>query len=122
MKIQKATQTLLALARPLSLRVLNLLRVQELYVCELVRLLGVPQPTLSNTLRLLKAVGLVRVEPRGRWRLYGLGEVPGWVLGLLDEVDFSEDLKRLKEYLARGREVCGVKLETEKEERHGARP
>jgi ArsR family transcriptional regulator, arsenate/arsenite/antimonite-responsive transcriptional repressor len=61
-----------ALSDPLRLKVLELLRQQELCVCELCETLGVTQSKLSFHLKTLKEAGLVRSRQEGRWIYYSL--------------------------------------------------
>ncbi len=61
-----------ALSDPLRIRVLELLRSQELCVCELCEHLGVTQSKLSFHLKTLKEAGLVRARAEGRWIYYSL--------------------------------------------------
>ncbi|HAX74493.1 MAG TPA: transcriptional regulator [Cyanobacteria bacterium UBA11372] len=61
-----------ALSEPLRLKVLDLLRTQELCVCELCEILGVTQSKLSFHLKTLKEAGLVRSRQEGRWIYYSL--------------------------------------------------
>src|SRR4028119_1539787 len=61
-----------ALSDPLRIQILELLREQELCVCELCDRLGVPQPKLSFHLKTLKEAGLVRSRQEGRWIYYSL--------------------------------------------------
>lgn len=61
-----------ALSDPLRLQVLELLRQQELCVCELCEKLGVTQSKLSFHLKTLKEAGLVRSRQEGRWIYYTL--------------------------------------------------
>lgn len=61
-----------ALSDPLRLQILELLRQQELCVCELCEQLNVPQSKLSFHLKTLKAAGLVRARQAGRWIYYSL--------------------------------------------------
>lgn len=61
-----------ALSEPLRLKVLDLLRTQELCVCELCEILGVSQSKLSFHLKTLKEAGLVRSRQEGRWIYYSL--------------------------------------------------
>ena len=61
------------LADPTRLRLLRLLRQQELCVCELVDTLRMPQYAISRHLRSLRAVGLVEARREGRWMHYRLG-------------------------------------------------
>jgi ArsR family transcriptional regulator, arsenate/arsenite/antimonite-responsive transcriptional repressor len=61
-----------ALSEPLRLQVLELLREQELCVCDLCETLGVNQSKLSFHLKTLKEAGLVRSRQEGRWIYYSL--------------------------------------------------
>jgi ArsR family transcriptional regulator len=61
-----------ALSEPLRIRLLELLREQELCVCELCEVLEVSQSKLSFHLKTLKQAGLVRSRQEGRWIYYSL--------------------------------------------------
>ncbi|MEH1872131.1 MULTISPECIES: ArsR/SmtB family transcription factor [unclassified Nostoc] len=61
-----------ALSEPLRVRVLELLRSQELCVCDLCDHLGTTQSKLSFHLKTLKEAGLVRARQEGRWIYYSL--------------------------------------------------
>ena len=61
-----------ALSDPIRIRVLELLRTQELCVCELCEYLGVRQSKLSFHLKTLKEAGLVNTRQDGRWIYYSL--------------------------------------------------
>ena len=61
-----------ALAEPLRIQVLELLRERELCVCELCEYLGVAQSKLSFHLKILKEAELVRPRQEGRWIYYSL--------------------------------------------------
>jgi ArsR family transcriptional regulator len=61
-----------ALSDPLRLQVIELLRSQELCVCELCDRLSTPQSKLSFHLKTLKDAGLVRSRQDGRWIYYSL--------------------------------------------------
>jgi ArsR family transcriptional regulator, arsenate/arsenite/antimonite-responsive transcriptional repressor len=61
-----------ALSDPLRLQILELLRQQELCVCELCEQLNVPQSKLSFHLKTLKTADLVRSRQSGRWIYYSL--------------------------------------------------
>ncbi|NJK69450.1 MAG: winged helix-turn-helix transcriptional regulator [Microcoleus sp. CSU_2_2] len=61
-----------ALSDPLRLQILELLREQELCVCDLCDRLSVPQPKLSFHLKTLKEAALVRSRQEGRWIYYSL--------------------------------------------------
>lgn len=57
---------------PLRLQVLDLLRHQELCVCDLCNILHVTQSKLSFHLKTLKEAELVRARQDGRWIYYSL--------------------------------------------------
>ncbi|NEO33303.1 MAG: winged helix-turn-helix transcriptional regulator [Symploca sp. SIO3C6] len=61
-----------ALSDPLRIQVLELLRSQELCVCELCERLKVTQSKLSFHLKNLKQAELVRTRQEGRWIYYSL--------------------------------------------------
>lgn len=61
-----------ALSDPLRIRVLELLRQQELCVCELCEHLEASQSKLSFHLKTLKEANLVRARQEGRWIYYSL--------------------------------------------------
>jgi ArsR family transcriptional regulator, arsenate/arsenite/antimonite-responsive transcriptional repressor len=61
-----------SLSDPLRLQILELLRNQELCVCELCELLQVPQSKLSFHLKTLKSGELVLSRQEGRWVYYRL--------------------------------------------------
>jgi len=54
------------------LRILHLLRAGELCVCDIVGVLGVPQPTASRHLAYLRRAGLVTSRKDGLWSYYRL--------------------------------------------------
>ncbi|MCU0527504.1 MAG: metalloregulator ArsR/SmtB family transcription factor [Elainella sp. Prado103] len=61
-----------ALSEPLRLQILDLLRTQELCVCDLCDELAVPQSKLSFHLKVLKEAEFVRSRQSGRWIYYSL--------------------------------------------------
>ncbi len=61
-----------ALSDPLRVQILELLRFQELCVCDLCEHLGTTQSKLSFHLKTLKSAGLVRSRQEGRWIYYSL--------------------------------------------------
>src|SRR5919199_621036 len=76
-KIPSQTQSFItsgfhALSDPLRIRLLELLREQELCVCELCEALEVSQSKLSFHLKTLKEANLVRFRQEGRWIYYSL--------------------------------------------------
>lgn len=71
------TELLLALAEPTRLRILNCLAAAPLFVSDLQTILGVPQPTVSRHLRVLKEASLVRDTPIAQFVLYRLRRESG---------------------------------------------
>lgn len=59
-----------ALADETRLKLLHLVRHEEVCVCDLVAAMGMPQGTLSHHLLLLHQAGLVSVRKQGRWNYY----------------------------------------------------
>ena len=61
-----------AFADPTRLRILNLLAAGELCVCDIVELLGLPQPTVSRHLAALRRAQLVDVSREWKYAHYRL--------------------------------------------------
>jgi ArsR family transcriptional regulator len=61
-----------ALSEPLRVDVIELLRTEEMCVCDLCDRLNVAQSKLSFHLKTLKQAGLVRSRQEGRWIYYRL--------------------------------------------------
>lgn len=66
-----------AFADPTRLRILNLLRVRQLCVCELIAALKLPQSTVSRHLAYLKRAGLVESREEGARANYRLARPKG---------------------------------------------
>lgn len=61
-----------ALSEPIRLQIVELLRNQELCVCELCEKLDVKQSKLSFHLKALKEAGFLSSYSKGRWTYYSL--------------------------------------------------
>jgi ArsR family transcriptional regulator, arsenate/arsenite/antimonite-responsive transcriptional repressor len=61
-----------ALADRTRLRLLNLIRKQEICVCYFVEVLGDPQPKISRHLAYLRRAGIVAARREGKWMHYRL--------------------------------------------------
>ncbi|RAQ48357.1 transcriptional regulator, partial [Arthrospira sp. O9.13F] len=61
-----------ALSDPLRIQILELLRHQELCVCEICETLEVSQSKLSFHLKTLKEVRLIKGRQEGRWIYYSI--------------------------------------------------
>ena len=75
MKTQSASRVdvmFRALSDRTRLRILHMLRGGELCVCDIVAVLGVPQPKASRHLAYLRRAGLVVARKQGLWSYYSL--------------------------------------------------
>ena len=70
--VERASALLAAIAHPKRLALVAALARRELCVCELVDLLGMPQPLVSHHLAALRAAGLVRDRRDTHWVYYSL--------------------------------------------------
>lgn len=61
-----------ALSEENRLKILAYLSIDTLCVCEIVELLNISQPQVSQHLRKLREVHLVKEERRGKWVYYSL--------------------------------------------------
>lgn len=60
------------------LRLLNLMREQEVCVCYFVEILDAPQPKISRHLAYLRSAGIVSARREGKWMHYRI-EVPAHI-------------------------------------------
>jgi ArsR family transcriptional regulator len=67
---EKGSRVFKALADPTRLRILMLLGVREMCVCEVMIALGLTQPTASHHLGILEYAGLVKSRKEGKWVFY----------------------------------------------------
>ncbi len=104
MRMDQAVEALRAAGEPTRLRILALLRREELAVLEICRVLDQSQPRVSRHLKLLAEAGLVERFPDGAWVFYRLGlegqarELVGELLARVDMDDpvLARDAGRLE--------------------------
>lgn len=73
-----------ALSDPGRITILKLLGGRELCACEIIRALGLAQPTISRHMRILADAGLVRSRKVGSWVHYRVAEgAPGTYAGTM---------------------------------------
>jgi len=77
-----------ALADETRMRILGLLEVREMCVCEIMVALDLTQPTASHHLGLLENAGLVRDRKEGKWVFYRLADL-----------ELLEGMRKLKIFL-----------------------
>ncbi len=65
-----------ALSDPNRVKVMKMLGVRPLCVCEITAILGLAQPTVSKHLKVLEEAGLVESWKEGSWVNYRLPEQP----------------------------------------------
>jgi len=65
-----------ALSDPGRVSILKLLGARELCACEIIRVLGLAQPTISRHMRVLVDAGLVTGRKVGSWVHYRVAEKP----------------------------------------------
>jgi len=78
-----------ALSEPIRVQVLELLKEEELCVCDLCDRLNVTQSKLSFHLKTLKQAGLVRSRQEGRWIYYRLH-----LAGLVELEEYLSEFRR----------------------------
>jgi len=103
--MKRFVRVMKALSDPSRVKIIKILGVKELCVCELRQLLGLAQPTVSKHLKILEEAGLVDYRKEGSWIIYRLstgddseyarvmlGNLKGW---LDDEPQIRELVARL---------------------------
>lgn len=111
--MKSLTDQIKALGDETRLRILNLLRGQELCVCDIFAALDLPQSTVSRHLAILRRAGWVNDERRGSWMYYRLADdapVKSILAPLLERMVGCEravdDLAALGVYLERKNEAA----------------
>jgi ArsR family transcriptional regulator len=69
---ERRSKILKALADVTRLRILKFIMVREMCVCEIMIALGLTQPTTSHHLGILKNVGLIKSQKKGKWAYYSI--------------------------------------------------
>jgi len=70
--MKRFVRVMKALSDPSRVKIIKILGVKELCVCELRQLLGLAQPTVSKHLKILEEAGLVDYRKDGSWIIYRL--------------------------------------------------
>jgi ArsR family transcriptional regulator len=70
--LEKVEHLMHALADSTRLRLLSMMRNQEICVCYFTAVLDAPQPTVSRHLSYLRSKGLVEARREGKWMHYRL--------------------------------------------------
>lgn len=64
-----------SLSDPTRLRILGLLTVREMCVCEVMVALELTQPTASHHLKILEGIGLLKSRKEGKWVFYSIKDL-----------------------------------------------
>jgi len=111
-----------ALSDENRLRILLMLKVRPLCVCEIFEVLNIALSTLSSHLKLMKNYGLIEDEKDGRWVIYKLVNGNNFLKSLLGEL---EKTLQNNERVAGDRiiisqitrEICSIKLKERSHEK-----
>lgn len=72
--LQKASLIMKLLGDKTRLKMMKLLESHECCVCEFVAIFKMSQPAISQHLRKLRDIGLVKEERRGQWIFYSINQ------------------------------------------------
>lgn len=72
MDLNELAHGLKALSDPTRLKIVALLKIRPLCICELVPLFGISQPAISRHMHRLRDAGLVTETRRGQWVFFRL--------------------------------------------------
>jgi len=86
--LRKKSRLLKALANETRLKMLRLLSIREMCVCELTVALDLTQPTASHHLNILQNVELVKDRKDGKWVFYSVAK-PKLAQSLFEFLEFS---------------------------------
>mgnify|MGYP002508219402 CR=1 FL=1 len=107
MHTNEAAKLLKLLGDPTRLTMMKLLNSHECCVCEFVAIFNMSQPAISQHLRKLRDLDLVRETRRGQWIFYALNqEHPDYIFveRILKQLD-SQDAS-IRELEAKGLRIC----------------
>lgn len=120
---RSAADLLLTVAEPTRLRILNCLAAAPLFVSDLQAVLGLPQPTVSRHLQVLRRADVVRDTPIAQFVLYrlrrDLGAQGRLLSAILDAVVHDDGTLRAERDRAadRSRSHTRVRVEEPAEDR-----
>ncbi|MFQ6131435.1 MAG: ArsR/SmtB family transcription factor [Armatimonadota bacterium] len=88
-RLQRLCDTFQMLSDPTRARILLALAEEELCVCDLAALLGVTSAAVSQQLRLLRGMGLVKFRREGKLAYYSLDDdhVLRWIRDCLEHIE-----------------------------------
>ena len=72
--IRRMSRVFRALSHPTRLKILKLLSIRDICVCEIMAILNATQPTTSHHLNILKNIGLIKERREGKWVFYSVAD------------------------------------------------
>ncbi len=104
--IEELTSCLKIISDPTRLLIIKLVEKRTFCVCQLVDMLNMSQPAVSQHLRKLKQAGLINEERRGQWRFFSLNQGSSYFPLIKDVIErISSDNDELKRALSKERPV-----------------
>lgn len=97
-----------ALGEPTRLRIIKILSIQGLCVCELSETLDMLQPRVSQHLKILKEAGLIQEKKEGYWVCYSLNKQMLDTMWDNFKQFLSAELKELEGYGAEYQRMQGL--------------
>lgn len=92
-----------ALSDETRLKIIKILSIEELCVCELVAVLNMVQPKISFHLGILKDAGLLKSKKEGKWIIYELKDddlfIRFLILSVIEKISdesVADEIERLK--------------------------
>jgi len=83
--VKRQSQLFKALCDPLRLKIVNLLTLREMCVCEIMAAFNLTQPTASHHLEILERADLVESRREGKWVFFKLTNMK--TMDLIQEFD-----------------------------------
>lgn len=93
-EMEKAAQILKLFGDKTRLSMMKLLQTNECCVGELVEIYKASQPAMSQHLRKLKEIGLVKEKRKGHWIFYSINQTHkhyDFLVGILDSLPTQDD-------------------------------
>ncbi len=94
MDIEKSAKILKVLGDKTRLTMLKLMEDQTCCVCEFVEIFQMSQPSISQHLRKLRDMDLIKEERKGQWVFYSLNHESDWnsfILSIIDSLPSQQD-------------------------------
>ncbi|SMB91794.1 regulatory protein, arsR family [Thermanaeromonas toyohensis ToBE] len=111
--MEQLTEYLKVLADPTRMKIIKFLLERDMYVCELVAVMNIAQPTVSQHLRRLKAIGLAEEKKEGQRVRYRLvkevwdkcqrGLEIFWATPIKNIPQMKEEWERYEAFVASGK-------------------